>query len=1111
MFLHRFLAPKTVIIVLSISFLFHSCEDNEVAQKMKDTKETPLFKLVQPEDSGIKFKNTIAENYDNFFAIFNYVYNGAGVAVADINNDGLSDIYFTANEAPDRLYLNRGNFIFDDITDSANISKQDGWHNGVVMADVNADGHTDIYICRGGWQDTPQERSNLLYINQGDNTFKESAVEYGLADEGFSVMASFFDMDNDNDLDLYLTNRPEHFFLNYQQVLAGKANEDDLYRDKLYINNNGKFDEVGQQKGINGNFGYGLGLVTSDVDKDGQVDLFVANDYLERDYLYMNQGKGNFSEQLKSRFNHIPFYAMGVDIADLDNDGWEDIIQLEMMPEDYERSKTTMADMNTQLFNSMKNNGFHYQYMHNMLQKNRGDGFFSDVSQYSGIAKTDWSWACLASDFDNDGLRDIFITNGFKRDIWDKDATIKFRQYMQSAQAAQRSNEENAQHIISLFKQNKISNYLYKNQGDLKFTNMSKAWGLDQQSFSNGAATADLDNDGDLDLIVNNVDDPAFLYENLSNTTENKFLKIKLKGPATNKDGLGTKITLKTNDSIQFLEFKTVRGYLSSVEPIVHFGLGIISKIDSISIVWPDGKEHLIQNVASNSNLIIDYKEAKQPVDKSITKQTLFKDVTNTSFSSVYEHRENQFDDFRIQVLLPHKLSTEGPDIAVGDINNDGLEDFYVGGASGSPGALYQQTASGSFVKKDHPILLNDGKYEDVDAVFFDADNDQDLDLYVVSGGNEFSQNSPLLKDRLYLNNGKGLFTEKREMMISGESGGCVLPFDIDNDGDLDLFIGGRLVPGQYPKAPKSLILLNDNGNFNDVTKEMAPELEHIGMVTDATYADIDGDNTKELIIVGEWMPITIFKANNGKLQNETTSYGLGKTNGWYNCITVADFDQNGINELLVGNLGLNYKFTASDKKPFKVFASDFDQNGTIDIFLAKDYKGRQVPIRGLQCSSEQLPGLDRKFQTFTQFSKSNLRQIIGEGIDNALQLNAYEFASVIVSFNDGNAKLTPLPYPAQFSSINGFVTGDFNADGVTDIALAGNKFESEIETTRADASVGLILLGTKEGHFTPQNRLKSGFFAPKNVKALKSINLNNGKTGLLVGNNDDDIQLFKN
>ncbi|MEP2690639.1 VCBS repeat-containing protein [Maribacter dokdonensis] len=1111
MFLHRFLAPKTVIIVLSISFLFHSCEDKEVAQKMKNTKETPLFKLVQPEDSGIKFKNTIAENYDNFFAIFNYVYNGAGVAVADINNDGLSDIYFTANEAPDRLYLNRGNFIFDDITDSANISKQDGWHNGVVMADINADGLTDIYICRGGWQDTPQERSNLLYINQGDNTFKESAVEYGLADEGFSVMASFFDMDNDNDLDLYLTNRPEHFFLNYQQVLAGKANEDDLYRDKLYINNNGKFDEVGQQKGINGNFGYGLGLVTSDVDKDGQVDLFVANDYLERDYLYMNQGKGNFSEQLKSRFNHIPFYAMGVDIADLDNDGWEDIIQLEMMPEDYERSKTTMADMNTQLFNSMKNNGFHYQYMHNMLQKNRGDGFFSDVSQYSGIAKTDWSWACLASDFDNDGLRDIFITNGFKRDIWDKDATIKFRQYMQSAQAAQRSNEENAQHIISLFKQNKISNYLYKNEGDLKFTNMSKAWGLDQQSFSNGAATADLDNDGDLDLIVNNVDDPAFLYENLSNTTENKFLKIKLTGPATNKDGLGTKITLKTNDSIQFHEFKTVRGYLSSVEPIVHFGLGKIPKIGSISIVWPDGKEHLIQNVASNSNLIIDYKEAKQPVDKSITKQTLFKDVTNTSFSSVYEHQENEFNDFRIQVLLPHKLSTEGPGIAVGDINNDGLEDFYVGGASSSPGAIYQQTASGSFVKKDHPILLTDAKYEDVDAVFFDADNDQDLDLYVVSGGNEFSQNSPLLKDRLYLNNGKGLFTEKREMMISGESGGCVLPFDIDNDGDLDLFVGGRLVPGQYPKAPKSLILLNENGNFIDVTKELAPELEHIGMVTDATYADIDGDNTKELIIVGEWMPITIFKTNDGKLQNETTSYGLGKTNGWYNCISAADLDKDGTNELLLGNLGLNYKFTASDKKPFKVFASDFDQNGTNDIFLAKDYKGRQVPIRGLQCSSEQLPGLDRKFQTFTQFSKSNLRQIIGEGIDNALQFNAYEFASVIVSFNDGNAKLTPLPYQTQFSSINGFVTGDFNADGVTDIALAGNKFESEIETTRADASIGLILLGTKEGHFTPQNRLTSGFFAPNNVKALKSINFANGKIGLLVGNNDDEIQLFKN
>ncbi|WP_232231276.1 VCBS repeat-containing protein [Maribacter sp. 1_2014MBL_MicDiv] len=1076
-----------------------------------ESNELPLFNLIRPEESGIHFKNTIAENYDNFFAIFNYVYNGAGVAVADINNDGLSDIYFTANEAPDRLYLNRGNFIFDDITGSANISKQDGWHNGVVMADVNADGHTDIYICRGGWQDTPQERSNLLYINQGDNTFKESAVEYGLADEGFSVMASFFDMDNDNDLDLYLTNRPEHFFLNYQQVLAGKASEDYLYRDKLYINNNGKFEEIGQQKGINGNFGYGLGLVTSDVDKDGLVDLFVANDYLERDYLYMNQGEGNFSEQLKSRFNHIPFYAMGVDIADLDNDGWEDIVQLEMMPEDYERSKTTMADMNTQLFANMKNNGFHYQYMHNMLQKNRGEGFFSDLSQYSGIAKTDWSWACLASDFDNDGLRDIFITNGFKRDIWDKDATIKFRQYMQSAEASQRTNEENAQHIISLFKQNKISNYLYKNEGDLKFTNMSKAWGLDQQSFSNGAATADLDNDGDLDIIVNNVDDPAFIYENLTNSKENGYLKIKLNGPATNKDGLGAKITLKTNDSIQFHEFKTVRGYLSSVEPIIHFGLGKTTKIDTLTIAWPDGKEQQLHDIATNRTIIVDYTDALHALEKSTTKETLFVDATSTSFSSVYKHQENEFDDFRIQVLLPHKLSNEGPCIAVGDINNDGLEDFYVGGASGSSGAIYYQTDKESFVKKDNAILSGDAKYEDVDAVFFDVDNDQDLDLYVVSGGNEFSQNSPLLKDRLYLNDGKGNFTTKKELIISAESGGCVLPFDIDNDGDLDLFIGGRLVPAKYPKAPRSIILKNENGNFTDATAELAPELESIGMVTDATFTDIDGDNNKELIVVGEWMPISVFKNNNGNLVNETHSYGLDKTNGWYNTVTAVDIDQDGGNELLVGNLGLNYKFTASEKKPFKVYASDFDQNGTNDIFLAKDYKGRQVPIRGLQCSSEQLPGLDRKFKTFTQFSKSNLREIIGEGIDNALQLSAYEFASVLVNFEDGNAKLAPLPYPAQFSSVNDFVTGDFNADGLTDIALAGNKFESEIETTRADASVGLVLLGTKKGNFKPQNRLSSGFFAPKNVKALKSIELANGKMGILVGNNNDEIQLFKN
>ncbi len=512
-------------LLCALLLLIIACQNNAKKQPAaNNTNNTsPLFVLTAPEKTGITFNNHIQENSKNFFGIFNYVYNGGGVAIADINNDGLSDIYFTGNEVADKLYLNKGDFKFEDITETSGINLSNGWHNGVVMADVNQDGFTDIYVCRGGFKNTATERTNLLYINQKDNTFKEEAAAYGLADDGYSVMASFFDADNDDDLDLYLTNRPENFFLNYQQVLEGKKQESDLYRDKLYINTNGTFKEAGLTRGIKNNFGYGLGLVTGDVDKDGHTDVFVGNDYLERDYLYMNQGNGQFKEELKTRFNHIPFYSMGTDLVDLNNDGWEDVIQLEMLPADYERSKTTMADMNTQLFSDMTSNGFHYQYMHNTLQLNRGNGIFSDISQYSGIAKTDWSWACLANDYDHDGLRDLIITNGFKRDIWDKDATIKFRQYMQSAVAKQRTEEENIKHIIALYQENKISNYAYKNTGDLKFKDKTKAWGLSKESFSNGAATADLDNDGDLDLVINNVNDVAFVYENTLQTTLSKI------------------------------------------------------------------------------------------------------------------------------------------------------------------------------------------------------------------------------------------------------------------------------------------------------------------------------------------------------------------------------------------------------------------------------------------------------------------------------------------------------------------------------------------------------------------------------------------------------------
>ncbi|APZ45491.1 hypothetical protein BW723_03895 [Polaribacter reichenbachii] len=1106
---------KISLKICCIMLLLMGCKNDDRSEEksispIKNTENTQIFSLIESSESNINFKNNINENFNNFFAVFNYVYNGAGVGVGDINNDGLSDIYFIGNEVSNKLYLNKGDFKFEDITISAKITGGKGWHNGVVMADVNGDGYQDIYVCRGGNSDKDEDRTNLLFINQGDLTFKEQAKAYGLADKGYSLMASFFDMDNDNDLDMYLTNRPNRFFMGYQQVLAGKKKQDDLFRDKIYENVNGKFKEIGLKAGIKNNFGYGLGIVTTDINNDNKTDVFVANDYLERDYLYINQGNKTFKDELTKRFNHIPFYAMGVDIVDFNNDGFEDIMQLEMLPEDYERSKTTMASMNTKLFKDMTSNGFHYQYMHNQLQLNRGNGVFSDVSQYAGISKTDWSWACLGSDFDNDGYRDLYITNGFRRDIWDKDANAKFRAFMQSPQARKNTNEQNAKYITNLFKENKIPNYIYKNNGDLTFTKKIEEWGVAHNSFSNGAAVADFDNDGDLDLVVNNINDEAFIYKNTSEKLKNNYIKIKLNGPEKNNTGLGAKITINYNNQQQFHQFKTVRGYLSSVEPLVHFGLGKINTIDKITVLWPDGKENILENVAVNQLLKIEYADAKIINKNKIESKTIFKEVTASTFKKPFVHKENIYDDFKDQILIPHKLSQNGPCLTVADVNNDGLEDFFVGGASNQSGQIYLQNTRGKFIEKKQSVFNSDAKHEDVGATFFDADGDNDLDLFVVSGGNEFDVHSPILQDRLYINNGKGGFTKSNNLPTLNESGSVVIPLDFDADGDLDLFVGGRLIPKTYPYAPKSFLLENQKGKFIDVTKTIAPELLNIGMVTSAVWADIDGNKNNELIVVGEWMPITVFKLENNTFKNVTSKYGLENTSGWWNKIVATDIDNDGDTDFVIGNLGLNYKFSASEEKPFKVYANDFDKNGTNDIFLAKHYKNREVPIRGKQCTSQQMPNISKKFKTYQEFASADIHEIIGDKEKEGLTYEVKEFASVILKNENGKLRLIKLSAQAQLSVINGIVVEDFNKDGIKDILIAGNKFEVEVETTRADASLGLLMLGTTNGEFKSINYLKSGFKVPFNVKDIQKIKLAKGKTGILTAINNDILKIFE-
>lgn len=1100
------------VFMLLFFMAFQGCNEKNKVRKNNDVdfKETKIFELIPHEKSGIKFMNHVEENLKNYVVDFNYVYNGGGVALGDINNDGLSDIYFSGNEVPNKLYLNKGDFKFEDITEFAGVNGGNGWHTGINMVDINHDGYLDIYICRGGFKDTDDERKNLLYVNQGDNTFKEKAEEYGIADIGFSVQAAFFDMDNDNDLDMYLTNRPELFFQTAEEITKGEKENNDLYRDKLYLNENDSFHEISLKAGITKNYGYGLGVAVADVNNDGFTDIYVTNDYEQPDYLYINQGNNTFKESIKKYTNHTSFYSMGVDIADFNNDGFEDILTLDMVSENYVRSKTTMATMDLEGYRYILAKGYHNQYMHNALQLNQGNGFFSEIGQFSGISKTDWSWSCLASDFDNDGYRDIFVSNGYRRDVTNKDATNKFFKYINSKNIQQNSDEQNIKNILNLYDETKLTNYIFKNNADLTFSKKMKDWGLNQKSFSNGAATADLDNDGDLDLVVNNLEDIAFVYENKTDNFNKNYIKIKLEGPEKNTYGIGAKIALKYNNTLQYHDFKTTRGYLSSVEPIAHFGLDSIQKIDEIKIIWPDGKSNSLKNIKGNQLLKIAYSDAKIGVSKKDDNTPLFAEVTNTTIPYSFTHKENVFDDYKEQILLPHKMSSLGPFTTVSDINGDGLEDFFVGGASGQSGRIYLQNNDEKFNFSKSVAFEKDKIHEDMGASFFDIDGDGDKDLYVVSGGSEKPIASEYYQDRLYLNNGKGTFTRDMSIPKITSSGSCVVTHDYDKDGDLDLFVGGRSIPGQYPKAPESYWLKNNNGILEDVTATYAEDLQDIGMVTSATWTDIDGDSIKEFVVVGEWMPITIFKTTPNGLDNVTSSYDLDLTRGWWNKVIASDYDQDGDMDLIVGNLGENYKFKATKEKPFYVFADDFDKNGTNDIFLAKTIKNSIVPIRGKECSSQQIPGLNKKFRTYEGFANADLSTILGEGIVNATRYEANIFSSIFLENQNGKLIIKKLPTEAQFSTVNSILCSDFDADGFKDIIVAGNNFEVEVETTRADASPGFLLKGDKTNSFKALSPKSSGIFVPYNVKDAQEIKLADGAKGILVSTNNGLLRLFK-
>lgn len=1079
-------------------------------------QKEPLFSLLSSDKTGIHFQNTIEDKKRHNILIYANYYGGAGVGVGDFNKDGLPDLFFAGNLVPDQLYINKGNMAFEDVTQKAGIIHDGSWSTGVTIADVNGDGWDDIYVTMELFDHESDLRRNKLYINNGDLTFTESAKSFGIDNSERTRHAVFFDYNHDGFLDLYVLNQPPNPG-SYSEYFGTKLLQPQ-YASILYKNiNNTHFEDVTKAANL---FltGFPNAVSASDYNNDGWTDLYVAHDFYAPDKLYFNNQDGTFTNRANSSLKHMSYFSMGVDAADINNDGYLDPMVVDMVAEDNFRLKANMSGMNPQLFWDVVNNGGHYQYMFNTLQLNNGNLTFSDIAQYTGMASTDWSWSNLVADFDNDGQKDVYITNGLLRDIRNTDASKAVGDFIQDFADDYVKRHPNQgdidlfdildlDEVLALLPSEKIGNYAYKNNGNLSFTNVSTSWGLDHKTFSNGSAYADFDNDGDLDLVVNNINEKAYLYQNNSEKNENHYLRIKLEDAIL----FGTKVAVETGGFKQFIETTNVRGMYSTSEQVVHFGLGSFQKVDKITVTWPDYSQTILSDIPADQILTVKKEKLKSKKKASNLSETnpIFLQVTNHGID--FQHKENGFDDYESQILLPHKMSQFGPGMAAGDVNNDGLEDVYIGGALGQSGALYIQLKDGRFERSKSNPWDKDKIHEDMDGAFFDVDNDGDVDLYVVSGGNSKKGTSAIYQDRLYLNDGRGQFTKSIDKLPSiNVSGSKIRINDFDRDGDLDAFIGGRHAPHEYPRPASSVFLENVDGRFADVTQQRAMAFKNLGMVTDAVWSDYDSDGDDDLIVVGEWMAITLFKNENGQFINLGSPPGLEHTEGWWFSIEKGDFDKDGDEDFIAGNLGLNYKYKTSVSEPFDVHYYDFDENGSRDVVLGYYNFGEKFPLRGFSCSSNQIPQLKTDIGQYNLFASMNLNDVYGTiNLDKALHYEAYTFASTYIE-NKGNGqfKAHRLPVEAQLSSINDILVDDFNHDGNLDALLAGNLFVSEIETPRNDAGYGLLLLGDGTGEFNPVNAKESGFFAPGDVKAMVALKTRNGQL-ILVGNNNDYVQSF--
>jgi len=1108
---------RSCLTILSFMILVSAC-----LQVDEEKKVDALFKQKDPAQLGIDFVNTLT--YTESFNPYTYrnFYNGGGVAIGDINNDSLPDIYLTGNQVDNKLYLNLGNWQFKDITQTAGVACPKVWSSGVSLVDINGDGLLDIYVCKSG-NPEGENRHNELFINNGDLTFTEKAKEYGIADRGLSTHAAFFDYDKDGDLDCYLLNNSFRSVGGYDLRKGQREIRDPLGGNKLYRNDDGKFTDVSEFAGIYGSaIGFGLGVTIGDIDRDGWQDIYVSNDFFERDYLYINQKDGTFSEQLVEQMPEISQSSMGADMADINNDGYPEVFVTDMLPEDEARMKTKTTFESWDKYQANVQNGYHRQFTRNALQLNNGNGTFSEIGRLANVYATDWSWGALIFDMDNDGLKDIFVANGIYKDLTDQD----YIQYSSDPTTIRKIKSRQANvitELVDMIPSNPLPNYAFINQGDNIFENRAVQLGLGQPSHSNGSAYGDLDNDGDLDIVTNNIETPPLIYENTASTEKN-WLSISLKGYGQNAYALGTQVTLYAQGETFYQELAPFRGFESSVDYRLHFGLGQIKEVDSIKIIWPDLQSSIVEKVPANQFVTFQYeslaKKPEVPFNNKKVVKPLFKDITE-QIDFAYKHQENRFIDFDRDRLLYHMLSTEGPKAAKGDVNGDGLVDLYLAGAKDMPGQLMLQQANGDFEAGNQVLFEEDKVSEDTDCIFFDADGDQDLDLYVTSGGNEFPSTSSALKDRLYFNDGKGNFSKSEQFLpvAKYENSSCVRAADFDQDGDIDLSVAIRAKPFSYGLPMNIYILENDGkGKFTNVTEDKAPTLIEKGLITSLAWADLNGDKFPELIIAGEWLPLTVMINEQGTFKESIESRlesgypsGLDETHGFWSCLTLADIDQDGDMDIVAGNHGLNTRFKPKENRPITMHVNDFDQNGTLEQIVSVPNSGDTYPLVLRHDLVKQMPILKKKYLKYGSYKEQTVTDIFSEAqLKGAVTWEAKEMRSMVF-LNDGKGHFSekPLPIEAQYAPLKTLLAEDVDGDGTIDLVAGGNFMEAKPETGIYAATYGLFLKGLGDGTFAFVPNRKTGLLVKGAMRDLVWLEQENAKR-LLVLKNDAKAQVFE-